>query len=138
MMSPRLRHAIISLDSNVVRVDFSRKPEPPAPTFPGAGALRNARFARIPTEDPDMTMKEDRTLRLISGHRANLDRYARLLAGNLTELERQYIHRRIAEEHRTITKLEAQRLATRVAAAADADTLIAARQAARDLRIGLG
>jgi hypothetical protein len=31
---------VIERDNNVVRVDFWRKPEPPAPKFPGAGALR--------------------------------------------------------------------------------------------------
>jgi hypothetical protein len=34
----------------------------------------------------------------ILGHRRNIQRYARLLAGELTELERQYVHKRIAEE----------------------------------------
>jgi hypothetical protein len=73
----------------------------------------------------------DTVLRRIRGHRANLDRYARLLATNLTELERQYIHRRIAEEQAAISRLETQRLATSVAATADPQTLIAARAAAR-------
>lgn len=31
---------IISRENNVLRVDFSRDPDPPAPKFPGAGALR--------------------------------------------------------------------------------------------------
>ena len=31
---------IIARIGNVVRVNFSREPEPPAPRFPGAGALR--------------------------------------------------------------------------------------------------
>jgi len=32
---------VIGRENNVVRVDFTRKPEPlPAPRFPGAGALR--------------------------------------------------------------------------------------------------
>jgi hypothetical protein len=31
---------VISRESNVVRVDFARPPDPPAPQFPGAGALR--------------------------------------------------------------------------------------------------
>jgi hypothetical protein len=30
---------VIARESNVVRVDFSRNPDPPAPLFPGAGAL---------------------------------------------------------------------------------------------------
>jgi hypothetical protein len=31
---------IISRESNVLRVDFSRDPDPPAPKFPGAAGLR--------------------------------------------------------------------------------------------------
>ena len=31
---------VIGRESNVVRVDFSREPDPPAPKFPGAGGLR--------------------------------------------------------------------------------------------------
>jgi hypothetical protein len=30
---------VIERESNVVRVDFGREPDPPAPKFPGAGAL---------------------------------------------------------------------------------------------------
>jgi hypothetical protein len=32
---------VIARDSNVLRVDFHREPDPPAPRFPGAGALRH-------------------------------------------------------------------------------------------------
>ena len=31
---------MIARESNIVRVDFSRKPDPPAPCFPGANGLR--------------------------------------------------------------------------------------------------
>ncbi len=31
---------VIARESNVVRVDFSREPDPPAPCFPGANGLR--------------------------------------------------------------------------------------------------
>jgi len=31
---------VIGRESNVLRVDFHREPDPPAPRFPGAGALR--------------------------------------------------------------------------------------------------
>lgn len=42
-MTPSKRgHRLLGRDGNVLRVDFSRKPEPPSPTFPGAGALRIA------------------------------------------------------------------------------------------------
>ena len=32
---------VIARERNVVRVDFRREPDPPAPRFPGAAALRN-------------------------------------------------------------------------------------------------
>jgi len=32
-------------------------------------------------------------------HRQNIERYCRLLATELTDLERQYLHKRIAEEY---------------------------------------
>jgi hypothetical protein len=31
---------IIAREHNVVRVNFQREPDPPAPKFPGAGAMR--------------------------------------------------------------------------------------------------
>jgi hypothetical protein len=39
MLSVAERH-VIARESNVVRVDFSREPDPPAPCFPGANGLR--------------------------------------------------------------------------------------------------
>jgi hypothetical protein len=42
----------------------------------------------------------------ILSHRANLRRYARLLATQLTELEREYLHKRIAEEHAEVARVE--------------------------------
>src|SRR5262249_44661889 len=39
-------------------------------------------------------------------HRRNIERYCRLLATDLTELERQYLHKRIAEEHAQLEQLE--------------------------------
>ncbi len=35
-----LHRRIVARERNVVRVDFAGDPEPPAPRFPGAGALR--------------------------------------------------------------------------------------------------
>jgi hypothetical protein len=35
----------------------------------------------------------------VRSHRRNIERYCRLLATELTDLERQYLHKRIAEEH---------------------------------------
>jgi hypothetical protein len=68
----------------------------------------------------------------LRAHQNNLDRYARLLATKLTDVERQYIHRRIAEEHSAIARIEAEQLARAVASSADPKTLIAARAAAHD------
>jgi hypothetical protein len=42
----------------------------------------------------------------VRGHRQNIERYCRLLATELTELERQYLHKRIAEEHAELARLE--------------------------------
>jgi hypothetical protein len=39
------------------------------------------------------------------GHRRNIERYFRLLATELTDLERQYLHKRIAEEHAQLERL---------------------------------
>jgi hypothetical protein len=33
---------VVTRESNVVRVDFRREPNPPAPRFPGAGGLRES------------------------------------------------------------------------------------------------
>jgi hypothetical protein len=40
------------------------------------------------------------------GHRRNIERHCRLLATELTELERQYLHKRIAEEHAQLERLK--------------------------------
>jgi 5-bromo-4-chloroindolyl phosphate hydrolysis protein len=42
----------------------------------------------------------------VRGHRQNIERYCRLLATELTDLERQYLHKRIAEEHAQLEQLE--------------------------------
>jgi len=39
-------------------------------------------------------------------HRRNIERYCRLLATELTDLERQYLHKRIAEEYGQLQRLE--------------------------------
>jgi len=41
-MQRRSGRFVISRENNVLRVDFSRDPDPPAPKFPGAGGLREA------------------------------------------------------------------------------------------------
>jgi bacterioferritin (cytochrome b1) len=42
----------------------------------------------------------------MQGHRQNIERYCRLLATELTALERQYLHKRIAEEHVQLERLK--------------------------------
>ena len=44
----------------------------------------------------------------IRAHKQNLDRYCRLLATELTDLERQFLQRRIAQERLELERLEAQ------------------------------
>jgi hypothetical protein len=39
-------------------------------------------------------------------HRQNIERYCRLLATELTDLERQYLHKRIAEEYAQLEQLK--------------------------------
>ena len=51
-------------------------------------------------------MKVDYLDAKIQSHRANLQRYARLLATPLTELEREYLRKRIAEERAEVANLE--------------------------------
>jgi hypothetical protein len=46
------------------------------------------------------------SLAKILGHRRNIERYCRLLATELTDLERQYLHKRIAEEHVQLERFE--------------------------------
>jgi hypothetical protein len=41
-------------------------------------------------------------------HRRNIERYGRLLATELTDLERQYLHKRIAEEQAQLESLAAR------------------------------
>lgn len=42
-MRRKNNYHVIARDDNVVRVDFSREPDPPAPKFPGANGLREFR-----------------------------------------------------------------------------------------------
>jgi hypothetical protein len=42
----------------------------------------------------------------VRGHRQNIERYCRLLATELTDLERHYLHKRIAQEHAQLERLE--------------------------------
>jgi hypothetical protein len=56
-----------------------------------------------------MVMKmTDHMTAKIMGHRRNILRYSRLLATHLTDLEREYIHKRIAVEQSKLEDLELQ------------------------------
>lgn len=59
--------------------------------------IKNATSAKAGVATPKISSLELKTA-LIAAHQRNIDRYCRLLAGNLTELERTYVHKRIAEE----------------------------------------
>jgi hypothetical protein len=50
---------VLGRDSNVVRVDFHRDPEPPLPRFPGGGALRDVVF-QSPVEAVSTAILETR------------------------------------------------------------------------------
>lgn len=63
---------------------------------------------------------------LISAHRANLRRYCTLLATELTESEREYIHRRIAETRLQLDRLEFGKIERSQTSAADAAAFSAA------------
>jgi hypothetical protein len=52
------------------------------------------------------TMTDLTTSIRLQAHRANIDRYRKLLAGRLTRVEREYIMRRIAEERAAMRCLE--------------------------------
>jgi hypothetical protein len=56
----------------------------------------------------------------VRGHRQNIERYCRLLATELTDLERQYLHKRIAEEHAQLERLEKKQGKREAAMAAEA------------------
>ena len=50
-------------------------------------------------------MKIDYRTARMRTHRRNIQRYGRLLATELTDLERKYLHRRIAEEQAELERL---------------------------------
>ena len=50
-------------------------------------------------------MTDFRTAKILS-HRRNIQRHARLLVTELTEQERQYLHKRIAEDQAELERLQ--------------------------------
>ena len=73
-----------------------------------------------------MTMIDFRSAKILS-HRRNLQRYGRLLATELTELEREYLHRRIAEEHAELERLQLHENQSAQRQPEEAGTVIAAQ-----------
>jgi hypothetical protein len=57
-----------------------------------------------------MTTMIDEKLALLRTHRNNIGRYHRLLKTELTQLERQFIERRLSEERSAMEKLAASTL----------------------------
>lgn len=55
----------------------------------------------------------DANLALLRAHRQNVDRYHHLLSGNLSDLERVYVERRINEEEASLTCLASTAVAER-------------------------
>jgi hypothetical protein len=51
---------IIGRDSNVVRVDFGRHPDPPTPKFPGTAALRRSALHSLSLNAKALTAKKGR------------------------------------------------------------------------------
>ena len=47
-MSKRKVGCVFHRDGNVLRVNFGREPDPPAPRFPGAAGLREVSLEEIP------------------------------------------------------------------------------------------
>jgi hypothetical protein len=60
--------------------------------------------SQVPTTTPDNL--DDA---LIVSHRRNIDRYCRLLATQLSKVEREFVHRRIAEERREMERVVERR-----------------------------
>jgi hypothetical protein len=83
--------------------------------LPDAGARSSVRSleraACVLDEQLRGAMKTDYLNAKILSHRANLQRYATLLATQLTELEREYLHQRIEEERAEVASLEFARAA---------------------------
>jgi len=61
-MKPCNRY-VLGREHNVVHVDFGREPDPPAPKFPGAAALRRAAPYPPPLKASPMTVPKMAQLR---------------------------------------------------------------------------
>ena len=68
---------------------------------------------------------------IMRGHQENIERYCRLLATELTPYEREYIHKRIADERAKLERLEAEAGQREDRPMADAATVNASRMLAK-------
>jgi hypothetical protein len=89
----RVRHSEISplRQANTLRLEPHQRSSGAATVHLDHPPIRPAHLDEV------TTMTDFRTAKILS-HQRNIKRYARLLATALTELERQYLHKRIAEE----------------------------------------
>jgi hypothetical protein len=62
-------------------------------------------------------------------HRRNIERYSRLLATDITELEREYLHKRIAEERTELERWNMQPVKPVQHQSEDAPAVVVARPA---------
>jgi hypothetical protein len=57
---------VIHREDNVLQVDFSREPDPPAPRFPGANGLRE-----LPEEDIEQEWSFGESSRALAGRKSS-------------------------------------------------------------------
>ena len=77
------------------------------PTIFGSGGY-SLPIERTILRPSRVTMMTDFLTAKIRSHRRNIQRYSRLLATSLSELERQYLHKRIADEQAELERWEMQ------------------------------
>src|SRR5215831_11051738 len=78
---------------------------PPKEHSPKRGDLARQPHRRTTISRRSWRMIDFPTAKMRS-QRRNIKRYCRLLATELTDLERQYLHKRIAEEHAQLERLK--------------------------------
>jgi hypothetical protein len=95
---PRRRRA--ACGSVSIELEFS-------PHYFGSGEGNSSSSTERTTSRPSrVTTMNDLRTAMIRSHRRNIQRYSRLLATSLSDLERQYLHKRIADEHAELERWE--------------------------------
>jgi beta-xylosidase len=74
----------------------------------GQTLATTTRQTLVTSAEEATTMTIDMRAKKILGHQRNIQRYCRLLATHLTDLERQYLHKRIGEENAALDRLSMQ------------------------------